>query len=341
MVRLKKDGHLIHQESKTFSTEALALSWGNRLEDRLKDTGVAARRKELKLFGEYLNEYREVRSGIKQLTRSMGSELDLLTRLMQSEKLSGLTSETFTRFAAQRRKSGAGPVTIQHNLATLRAALNAARPMFGIDIDGKVVAEALKSLGAIGAVSSSDKRTRTPSADELASLVAEFKRIEAYPSTFIPMSVFVPLAIALPRRMGELCAMRWSDLDKKNRTVLLRNTKNPSRVRDELIPVPTEAMRILTQLPVFDERILPYKADSVSASFTRACERLKIVDLHFHDLRREGISRLFEHGLGIPEVSLISGHMSWDMLKIYTKIKPANVLQKLDAHSQETSQAGS
>ena len=48
-----------------------------------------------------------------------------------------------------------------------------------------------------------------------------------------------------------------------------------------------------------------------------------------HDLRLEGISRLFEAGLTIPEVSLISGHTSWESLKRYTHIQPKHVLEKL------------
>ena len=51
-------------------------------------------------------------------------------------------------------------------------------------------------------------------------------------------------------------------------------------------------------------------AESVSAAFQRACNRLGIVDLHFHDLRHEGITRLFESGLSIEEVAVISGHRS-------------------------------
>lgn len=62
----------------------------------------------------------------------------------------------------------------------------------------------------------------------------------------------------------------------------------------------------------------------------RACDRLKIPDLHLHDLRHDGISRLFESGLGIPEVSMISGHLSWENLKRYTHLRPADVLEKMN-----------
>ena len=45
-------------------------------------------------------------------------------------------------------------------------------------------------------------------------------------------------------------------------------------------------------------------------------------DLHFHDLRHEGTSRLFEAGFAIEQVSLVTGHKDWKMLRRYTHIRP-------------------
>ena len=44
---------------------------------------------------------------------------------------------------------------------------------------------------------------------------------------------------------------------------------------------------------------------------------LDIHDLHFHDLRHEGCSRLAESGLSIPEIQQVSLHDSWSSLQIY------------------------
>ncbi len=44
-------------------------------------------------------------------------------------------------------------------------------------------------------------------------------------------------------------------------------------------------------------RIFPYDGKSVGAAFRRQCRELKIEDLHFHALRHEGTSRLFEAGV--------------------------------------------
>lgn len=40
----------------------------------------------------------------------------------------------------------------------------------------------------------------------------------------------------------------------------------------------------------------------------RACKILGIDDLHFHDLRHDGVSRLFEMGKTIPQAASVSGH---------------------------------
>ena len=99
--------------------------------------------------------------------------------------------------------------------------------------------------------------------------------------------------------------------------------------RNEVVPVPPAAQKILAGLPRTKGRIFPYRGASVSATFQRAAKFLELDDITLHDLRHEGISRLFEAGLSIPEVSLISGHTSWESLKRYTHIQPKHVLEKL------------
>jgi hypothetical protein len=61
-------------------------------------------------------------------------------------------------------------------------------------------------------------------------------------------------------------------------------------------------------------RIFPYNSKSVGTAFRRACVEVSVKDLHFHDLRHEGTSRLFEAGLAIEQVSLVTGHKDWKML---------------------------
>jgi integrase len=70
-------------------------------------------------------------------------------------------------------------------------------------------------------------------------------------------------------------------------------------------------------------------AEAVKLSFARAVERAGIDDLHFHDLRHEGVSRLFEKGLNVMEVASISGHKTLQMLKRYTHLSSDQLLAKI------------
>ena len=329
IVRLKKEGALVHQEAKTFDSERLARDWARRVEAAIQDKGVTARQRSLVTLGELITEYQKVREELKPLRRTAAAELSQLHAALGGLSCADLTPRVFSDFARRRRQEGAGPTTVLHNLSTLRSVLNAAKPMFGYDIDASAVAQAVSALKVSGHVAKSNSRDRRPTLDELENLAREFRRISAHPGTTIPMETIISLAVALPRRLGELMKMEW--LDYSGSTITLRDTKHPVRPRTEVVPVPPKAKAIIDALPKVDARVLPYNPDSVSASFERACKRLGIENLRFHDLRHEGISRLFEFGLSIQEVAMISGHSSWNMLRRYTHLKPSDIVEKLNA----------
>ncbi|MGC1823540.1 MAG: tyrosine-type recombinase/integrase [Pseudolabrys sp.] len=105
--------------------------------------------------------------------------------------------------------------------------------------------------------------------------------------------------------------------------ILVRDMKHPGdkKGNDVYCELPTEALAIVRSMPRTAPQLFPYSADAISAAFTRACQFLGIKDLRFHDLRHEGISRLFEMGRTIPQAAAVSGHRSWTSLKRYTRIR--------------------
>ena len=68
-------------------------------------------------------------------------------------------------------------------------------------------------------------------------------------------------------------------------------------------------------------------AGQLARRFGAPVGSLAIEDLHFHDLRHEATSRLFEAGLPIEKVALVTGHKDWKMLKRYTHLKPEGSAQ--------------
>jgi integrase len=87
------------------------------------------------------------------------------------------------------------------------------------------------------------------------------------------------------------------------------------------VELPPEARAILDGMTKAGPLMFPYRNQTAQSAFTRACQALNIEDLHFHDLRHEGISRLFEMGWTIPQVASVSGHRGWQNLQRYTHIR--------------------
>ena len=78
-----------------------------------------------------------------------------------------------------------------------------------------------------------------------------------------------------------------------------------------------------------NELVFPISANALRLSWERIKRRAGISDFRFHDLRHEAISRFFELGLPVPEVSLISGLEDPRMLFRYTHLRATDLAQKL------------
>lgn len=74
--------------------------------------------------------------------------------------------------------------------------------------------------------------------------------------------------------------------------------------------------------------VFPISANAFRLAWERVRKRAGVVDLRFHDMRHEAISRFFEMGLR-PEVALISGHKDARMLFRYTHLRAVDVARKL------------
>ena len=98
------------------------------------------------------------------------------------------------------------------------------------------------------------------------------------------------------------------------------------------MPLLGEAWTLVQRQPKVadDPRIFPIGDATISKYFTECCRVLGIPDLHFHDLRHEGTSRLFENGLEIQQVALVTGHKDWRHLG-YTNLKPEDLHQAMRA----------
>ncbi|MFZ1885080.1 MAG: site-specific integrase [Rhodoplanes sp.] len=167
----------------------------------------------------------------------------------------------------------------------------------------------------LGLVGKGDERNRRPTQDELDRLIAAF---DLNPRQQIPLGRIVRFAVATAMRQDEICRIGWADIDRDNKMLLIRDRKDPRRKNgnDQRIPLLDvsgyDAWTIIEEQRKFTAgsagRIFPYNGRSVGTAFRRQCRELKIKDLHFHDLRHEATSRLFEAGFSIEQVALVAGH---------------------------------
>ncbi len=334
-VRIKKGGVIVFSESKSFPTEAMAKSWAKRLEDTVRTKGIPTKSISV---GDLILEHLKYQMKLRPLGRSTIYNHETVAQAFRHIQLQDLTAKHITDYVIQRKNEGAGPATILSNLSPLSAAVHAAPHAHGIDVDPSPVDLAIKKLKDAGAIAKSRQVVRLVDDAEEAALLAEFAHRNLHHQTSIDMVLVYKMAIALPRRAGELTSIRWADVDYKRKTVLIRNVKHPRKKvgNDQIVPLLEDAFKLLEMIPKVDERIFPYETDSMTSAFERARSRIaatgmpSIADLRFHDLRHTGITRLFWAGLKIEEVAQISGHTNWSQLRRYTHIRPEDVHRRWD-----------
>ncbi|RZN16129.1 site-specific integrase [Bradyrhizobium sp. Leo121] len=271
--------------------------------------------------------------------RSKAAVMEALKLSLGTVKISQLNRERLIEFGRKRAKEGAGPATLAIDMSFIRTIATHAAAVHGIEVSAEEVRLARFALKHLGLVGKGQERYRRPTQDELDELIEYF---ESSRRQIIPMGRIVRYAVATTMRQEEICRPDWPDVDMKKRILVIRDRKDPREKEgnDQKVPLLNltgyDAWEILLQQRIITRgqgRVFPFNHRSVSAAFTRACDTLKIEDLHFHDLRHEGTSRLFEAGLPIEKVALVTGHKHWRALQRYTNLKPEE-LHKLQTVAQ-------
>lgn len=132
-------------------------------------------------------------------------------------------------------------------------------------------------------------------------------------------------AIETAMRAGEICGLRWDDVDFENRTAKLPQTKNGFA---RMVPLSIEAVRLIEQVKSDADTVFNLKTSQIDALFRKAKSRALIEDLHFHDSRAEAITRLSAK-VDILTLARISGHRDLKMLQVYYRESMADVAKRI------------
>ncbi|MEB2704072.1 site-specific integrase [Citrobacter koseri] len=246
----------------------------------------------------------------------------LATRYMDEITSVDIADYRDHRLAEINAKTGriSSPATVRLELALLSALYNLARIEWGTCTHNPVehVRKPSASKGRTRRLTSvEEKRIGNALAKRNSQLLAIFR-----------------LAVETAMRQGEILSLRWEYIDLHTGVAHLPLTKNGTE-RD--VPLSFKARSVLRELsgplsgPVFS-----YTSNGFKSAWRAVIRRLGIVDLHFHDLRHEAISRFFELGtLNVMEIAAISGHKSLTMLKRYTHLRATQLVGKLDIRKRQ------
>lgn len=309
-------------ETRTFIKYADAKEWSRLVETQADRQELSPDRKVLETvtLGDLVTRYRDE---IVPKLRAADKEAYIVNAFLRHpicrKTLSELTVRDFVRYRDERLKA-VTPKSLQRMLSPINHMFKLAVEEWAIPLkENPLVTLRLKVID--------NKRQRRLTADELDMLTVAAKRTR---NPYVVLVVRFALETAM--RRGEMLALKWAQVDTERRSAIILEAKNG---HSRVIPLSSKAMEVLEQARTVGEadqsRVFPLSANGLRLSWERLVRRAKINDLHFHDLRHEAISRLFELGLTVPEVASVSGHRTMGQLFRYAHANHASVREKMAA----------
>jgi integrase len=316
---IRRKGH--KAQCKTFDTKAQALAWARAREGEI-DTGHTVAQPGKLLVREVIRAYRELRDQARPINDT-SNEHYMLKALEKGlgEKAAGrLTVEDLIAYAVSRREDGAGPYTINMDISKLGTVLRYGGAKLRVALPD-AVGSARPMLHHLRLIGGGGRRERRPTDDEMHRILLHMTK------TYGPIyAEAVAFAAITAMRRGEVCSVLKAEIEPASHVIPVWR-KHPRKGKVlERVPLLGEAWDIAHRQPDSEDgRLFPIEAGTLSKYFTWTCRELSIPDLHLHDMRHEGTSRLFEDGYEIQHVALVTGHKDWRNLKRYTNLRPEDM----------------
>ena len=306
----------IGTRARSFHTKRAAIKWAVGEERKLTEGVMGVIKPSDVTLGELLQRYVADVLPSKRGALTEGQRLQRLIRdPVSGLRVSQLTSQTIAAFRDRRFLDGRR--TCHYDLILIRHCLKIAMNEWGLMMS-------CNPVDRVKMPPSSPARNRRLEDGEFNRLEEAAKQTRN-PHIW-PVIVF---AIETGMRRGEILGLQWEHVDLDRRIAYLPLTKNGS---SREVPLSTKAAEVLARQRQRNDTPSPFPvtANGFRLAWDRLRRRAGLVDLRFHDLRHEAISRFFELGLNIPEVAVISGHKDPRMLFRYTHLRARSLLRKLD-----------
>lgn len=303
-------------QQKTFKSQAAAKAWARRIETSMDNGSWIDTRESRSVLIEHIVDdlvYSYERFGLKVAGPKLG-QLNQIKEYFRGVSIHDLTFHDVLDFAAFRLETVAAS-TLQTQMYYLKQAVTNSR----IKTEQPVVDMAIDELKKKKLIMGSVRRDRRLEPGEYETLM------EAAGGHWI--SAAIDIAVESGMRQGEIHALKWSDIDTGKGVIrLMRKDKGAeggkSKCYIPLLQGVREALlRSSTVLEQGPNLINVKHAASISDKFARLTTKLGIKDLRFHDLRHEAISRMFERGMKVEQVRVVSGHRTLDQLSRYVNLR--------------------
>ena len=304
--------------SKSFLNRKDAEAWARQSELDADRACLPSNRDRLKRFtlGDLVIRYRDT---VTPLKRAAQVETIVINAFLRhpicARRLSEIGPQDFARYRDERLKE-VKPRSLKRMLSPIQNLFEVARQDWGFPIRENPVSK-------LKITCENNRRERRLRDGELERIITAASKTQN--PIILPVVLF---ALETGLRRSEILQARWSDLDRENRLLTIPRAKNG---HSRTIPLSQAATMLLNELELKkaghvktrgsaqrgNDRIFATTANALRLAWARLLKRTGVLDLHFHDLRHEAISRFFEIGLTAPEVALISGHRDARMLFRY------------------------
>lgn len=136
------------------------------------------------------------------------------------------------------------------------------------------------------------------------------------------------LSLETMMRKGEVLRLTWDHVHLDRLFVHLPKTKNGDHRN---VPLSSRAVALLRLLPPgqIGQRVVPVESGTFDLYFRRAVRAAGLDDLHYHDSRREALTRLAPKFGDPMQLGAASGHRDYRSLRVYFEPDPTEQAKRL------------